>query len=56
LFVDGEALTTVAQSPAYPMQLMLSIYEFPPREDDEPPQRYLNMFEVDYVRGHRLTS
>jgi hypothetical protein len=28
-FVDGEAVKTVDQSPAYPLQLMLGVYEFP---------------------------
>jgi hypothetical protein len=31
-FVDGELVKTVPQSPAYPMQLMLGIYDFPPDE------------------------
>ena len=30
-FVDGEPVKTVPQSPVYPMQLMLGIYEFPQR-------------------------
>jgi Glycosyl hydrolases family 16 len=29
-FIDGDSVKTVNQSPDYPMQLMLSIYEFPP--------------------------
>jgi hypothetical protein len=54
-FVDGELVKTVAQSPAYPLQLMLGIYEFPPkREDDElAPAAYPKAFTVDYVRGYR---
>ena len=55
-FVDGELVKTVLQSPAYPMQLMLGIYDFPPHDDLEPsttadPKSVV----VDYVRGYRLT-
>jgi beta-glucanase (GH16 family) len=56
-FVDGELVKTVEQSPAYPMQLMLGIYEFPPHEDLETATGvYPKPFLVDYVRGYRLTS
>jgi Glycosyl hydrolases family 16 len=48
-FVDGEHVKTVEQSPAYAMQLMLDIYEFP-GEGGGP---YPKEFVVDYVRGHR---
>jgi hypothetical protein len=47
-FVDGANVKTVAQSPAYPMQLMLGIYAF----DGAPP--HPKVFEVDYVRGYSL--
>jgi Glycosyl hydrolases family 16 len=53
-FVDGEQVKTVAQSPAYPMQLMLGIYEFPATSEDEPSGSYPKEFVVDYVRGYRL--
>lgn len=50
--VDGSTVKTVHQSPAYPMQLMLGIYEFPTgggrAESDYP-----KVFEVDFVRGYR---
>ena len=50
--VDGTPVKTVAQSPSYPMQLMLSIYEFPP--DGSPRRgRYPKEFVVDAVRGYR---
>jgi hypothetical protein len=51
-FVDGEPVKTVEQAPDYPMQLMLSIYEFP-GESDAP---YPKEFVVDYVRGYRPTA
>jgi hypothetical protein len=47
--VDGEHVKTVGQSPAYPMQLMLGVYEFPGEEAVD----YPHVFPVDYVRGSR---
>jgi len=55
-FVDGERIKTVGQSPSYPMQLMLGIYEFPSSDDDERTGSYPKEFVVDYVRGYRLIS
>jgi hypothetical protein len=54
-FVDGELVKTVGQSPAYPMQLMLGIYEFPP-DDEARTSGYPKAFVVDSVRGYRLTD
>ena len=53
-FVDGEVMKTVDQSPAYPMQLMLSLYEFPQADDDNVTGTYPKEFVVDYVRAWRL--
>lgn len=50
-FVDDEHVKTVDQSPSYPVQLMLGIYEFP--ADPAGPTEYPKEFTVDYVRGHR---
>jgi hypothetical protein len=52
--VDGELVKDVGQSPDYPMQLMLSIYEFPdgPRTASDYPKEFV----VDYVRGSREAS
>lgn len=56
-FVDGELIKTVRQSPAYPMQLMLGIYEFPPEQERTlPAAAYPKAFVVDYVRGYRLSG
>jgi Glycosyl hydrolases family 16 len=57
-FVDGELAKTVPQSPSYPMQLMLGIYEFPPEGADQErvPSSYPKAFVVDYVRGFRPTD
>jgi len=52
-FVDGERIKTVDQSPAYPMQLMLGIYEF---REGAPHGRYPKTFVVDEVRGYRPTG
>ena len=52
--VDGEHVKTVGQSPSYPMQLMLNLYEFPADPSDAPAARpYPKEFVVDYVRGYR---
>jgi hypothetical protein len=47
--VDGEHVKTVEQSPAYPMQLMLGVYEFPGEEPIDHPL----VFHVELVRGYR---
>ncbi|HZR96932.1 MAG TPA: glycoside hydrolase family 16 protein [Gaiellaceae bacterium] len=44
-FVNGELVKTVEQSPAYPMQLMLSLYAFGAAG------AHPKVFEVDYVRS-----
>lgn len=55
--VDGRLVRTVAQSPSYPMQLMLGIYEFPADGDEpDPPHAYPKAFVVDCVRGYRLVA
>jgi hypothetical protein len=49
--IDGEEVKSVGQSPSYPMQLMLGIYELPSL--GEPGSgRYPKEFVVDYVRGY----
>ena len=56
-FVDGELVKTAPQSPAYPIQLILGIYEFPPEDGAAPePETYPKAFVVDYVRGYRLVA
>ncbi|MFI6510880.1 glycoside hydrolase family 16 protein [Streptosporangium sp. NPDC050855] len=56
-FVDGHHVRTVDQSPGYPMQLMLNIYEFP-GPDGSPGLGgdYPKRFTVDYVRGYRRVA
>jgi hypothetical protein len=53
-FVDHRLVKLVEQSPAYPMQLMLGIYEFPDQDRAaQPPRPYPKEFVVDYLRGYR---
>ena len=54
VFVDEVQLREVAQSPAYPMQLMLNVYELAEGpEPASPPERYPKEFFVEWVRGWR---
>jgi hypothetical protein len=50
-YVDNEKRATVHQSPAYPMQFMLGLYELPgfPRAGDAYPKRFV----IDYFRGYQ---
>ncbi len=51
--VDGELVKTVEQSPAYPMQLMLGIYEFRGEAGPTGSGPYPKELVVDRVRGWR---
>lgn len=58
-FVDGEPVKRIDQSPAYPMQFMLGIYEFPaiPAAPLHPhPDEYPKEFVVESVRGYRYVG
>lgn len=50
-YVDNVKRRTIHQSPAYPMQVMLSIYELPGYESS--PADYPKRFTIDYVRGYQ---
>jgi hypothetical protein len=53
-FVDERLVREARQSPAYPMQLMLSIYEFTDgSRPASPADAYPKEFAVDWVRGWR---
>jgi beta-glucanase (GH16 family) len=55
--IDGELIKTVKQSPDYPMQLMLGIYEFPQDTASAGAAgAYPKAFVVDFVRGYRRSS
>lgn len=51
--VDDALVRVVPQSPAYPMQLMLNVYELPDDGPPSPPEAYPKVFEVEWVRGWR---
>lgn len=59
-FVDGDLVKVSAQSPSYPMQLMLGVYEFDEPTDPAVRQgateRYPKEFVVDHVRGYRAVG
>lgn len=48
--VDGERLRTVHQAPAYPMQMMIGVFDFPEKAGGADPD-HVPLFAVDYVRG-----
>lgn len=53
-FVDGQSVKLVEESPNYPMQLMLGVYEFGRAADAATVQSpYPRDFVVDYVRVYR---
>ena len=53
-YVDERLVREVAQSPAYPMQLMLNIYEFAERPAPaSPADAYPKEFAVDWFRAWR---
>jgi hypothetical protein len=53
-FVDHRLVKTAEQSPAYPMQVMLGIYEFPDEAESTPSvYPYPKEFVVDWFRGYR---
>ena len=49
-FVDNQKIRRINQSPGYPMQFMLSIYELPGITENSV---YPKEFVVDYVRGYQ---
>jgi Glycosyl hydrolases family 16 len=51
-FVDNTKVRTIPQSPQYPMQFMLGVYERP-HEILEPNQGSPRVCEVDYFRGYQ---
>jgi hypothetical protein len=56
-FIDNKQIRTIHQSPSYPMQLMLGIYERPREEGGaarrDPADRYPKEFAIDYVRVYQ---
>lgn len=52
-YIDNIKTRTIHQSAAYPMQLMLNIYERPSAGESEDPSAYPKAFMVDYVRVYQ---
>jgi hypothetical protein len=53
-YVDERLIKLVHQSPSYPMQFMLNIYEFAEGPElSDPLDRYPKIFVVEYFRGYR---
>jgi hypothetical protein len=46
--IDGEHVRTVGQAPAYPLQMIVAVFDFP---DKPGPEDHVPEFAVDYVRG-----
>lgn len=49
-FVDNQKIRSINQSPDYPMQIMLSIYELPGSEQNSV---YPKEFVIDYIRSYQ---
>lgn len=53
-YVDERLIKVVEQSPAYPMQFMLDVFEFAPGPElPSPVEAYPKVFEVEWFRGWR---
>jgi hypothetical protein len=49
--VDGELIRSCAQSPAYPMQMMVAVFDFPDRTSADDADAVPELV-VDYLRGY----
>ena len=49
--VDGRHVKSVEQAPGYPMQMMVSVFDFPGRPDASETAEHVPELAVDYVRG-----
>jgi len=52
--IDNQPIRVMRQSPAYPMQLMLSLYDVPNEAEPKKALPSTQAFVVDYVRGYSL--
>jgi Glycosyl hydrolases family 16 len=48
--VDGQPVRTVGQSPSYPMQMMVAVFDFPEKAASAP-EEHVPALVVDYIRG-----
>ena len=49
--VDGERVKTVEQAPAYPMQMMVAVFDFPDKDGASAHSEHVPELAVDWVRG-----
>jgi Glycosyl hydrolases family 16 len=54
--VDGEQVKTVHQAPAYPMQMMIAVFDFPEKAASGPEPDHVPQLALDYVRGRPPSS
>ena len=48
--IDGQHVKTVEQAPAYPMQMMVAVFDFPAKAASSPQPNHVPELAVDYVR------
>lgn len=53
LLIDNVIVKEINQSPDYPMQFMLGIYEIPDKIINDTEKKYPKEFIIDYVKGYR---
>jgi len=53
VLIDNIIVKEINQSPDYPMQIMLGIYEIPDKMINKTERKYPKEFIVDYVKGYR---
>jgi hypothetical protein len=51
-FVDGRPIRSVAQSPGYPMQAMIAVFDFPDRAAETDDPAAVPELVIDHVRGY----
>jgi Glycosyl hydrolases family 16 len=49
--IDGEPVRTVSQSPAYPMQMMVAVFDFPQHAEAAAHEGQVPSLVVEHVRG-----
>lgn len=55
-YIDNQKIKEINQSPNYPMQFMLGIYELPNQKDNIEDKMYPKNFIIDYVRGYKRST
>lgn len=55
-YIDNQKIREIKQSPNYPMQFMLGIYELPNEKNKKQDNMYPKNFIIDYVRGYKRRS